>query len=72
MTADQHLAWCKQRAREYLDRGDLASAVASMMSDLGEHPGTKNICGPVLAAYGIAAVKTGDITAVRRFIEGFK
>ena len=24
-TRDEHLEWCKQRAREYLDAGDLAT-----------------------------------------------
>ena len=41
-TRDEHLAWCKQRALEYADRGDTTNAVASMMSDLGKHPETEN------------------------------
>jgi hypothetical protein len=32
----QHLAWCKTRALEYVEHGDLATAFASMMSDLGK------------------------------------
>jgi hypothetical protein len=33
-TRDEHLAWCKRRAFEYVDTGDLAHAVANMESDL--------------------------------------
>jgi len=29
MTRDEHLEWCKKRAREYLARGDAANAIAS-------------------------------------------
>jgi hypothetical protein len=29
VTCDEHLAWCKQRALEYVDAGDLTNAVAS-------------------------------------------
>jgi hypothetical protein len=28
---DEHLEWCKERAREYLDAGELSNAVASMV-----------------------------------------
>jgi hypothetical protein len=37
---NKHLTWCKRRALEYVDQGDLASAVASMSSDLSKHPET--------------------------------
>ena len=33
-TREQHIAWAKERALEYVDAGDLANAVASMGSDL--------------------------------------
>jgi hypothetical protein len=38
LTRDEHLAWCKRRALEYVDAGDLTHAVASMASDLKTHP----------------------------------
>jgi hypothetical protein len=34
VTRDEHLAWRKRRALEYVDADDLTSAVASMGSDL--------------------------------------
>lgn len=36
-----HLAWCKVRARQYLELGQFSNAVASMTSDLNKHPETR-------------------------------
>jgi hypothetical protein len=71
VTRDEHLEWCKQRAREYLQRGELANAVASMLSDLGTHPEMKP-CPPELGMVGILFAASNDRTAVSRFIEGFR
>lgn len=77
-TYDEHLAWCKQRAREYLRAGDLLNAVTSMMSDLDKHPETRKHCGrdsPTLAPLGIVAAlraQEGDYDFVERYIEGFR
>jgi hypothetical protein len=45
MTRDEHLAWAKKRALEYLDAGDPSQAFTSMLSDLGKHPDTENHVG---------------------------
>lgn len=37
----EHLEWCKDRALQYVDSGDLTNAYASMVSDLNKHPETK-------------------------------
>lgn len=39
-TREAHLAWCKQRALEELDRAGIAVAFASLASDLSKHPET--------------------------------
>jgi outer membrane protein assembly factor BamD (BamD/ComL family) len=70
MTRKEHLAWCKQRALEYLDRGDVANAIASMTSDLQKHPGTVGMPS-VLIMMGYKAVKDRDLGAARYWIEGF-
>lgn len=70
MTRDEHLAWCKQRAVEYLDAGDLRNAVASMGSDLGKHEGFRGPAYSFLNYLGILAIREGP-AAVRRWIEGF-
>jgi hypothetical protein len=71
-TRDEHLAWCKTRALEYLDRGELANAVASMGSDLTKHPDTNNPAHNGLLMLGMMYVVDNDIAAVRRWIEGFR
>lgn len=70
MTRAEHLAWCKKRAHEYLARGDVTNAVASMMSDLDKHPETK-VNNPMLGMLGILAAQNGDVSEARRYIDGF-
>ncbi len=70
MTRAEHLAWCKQRALEYVDRGDTANAVASMISDLGKHEETQRHMGIEL---GIMLEMGGQLSSqrdVRDWIEG--
>jgi hypothetical protein len=71
MTREEHLAWAKQRALEYVDRGDNTQAVTSMMSDLAKHKELADHIGINLGvelAY-IGALQSED--AVRRWVEGF-
>lgn len=72
MTRAEHVRWAKDRAHAYLERGDLASAVASILSDLGKHPDTGDIAvNAFLGMVGMLDVMSGDEHAVRRFIDGF-
>jgi hypothetical protein len=68
MTRAEHLAWCKQRALEYLP-GDPQQALASMMSDLRKHPDTASSADPALMMLGVESVD--NPSGMRRFIEGF-
>lgn len=54
----EHLAWCKQRALEYADRGDIAGALASMGSGLDG-------LGPAEASGPGAVGRSGDARHVR-------
>ncbi len=69
---EEHLAWCKQRALDYLPQ-DPAQAVASMASDLRKHPDFRGEVYDGLIAIGMMALmgvlSGGD--GVRRWIEGF-
>lgn len=70
-TRDEHVAWRKQRALEYVDAGDTTNAYASMASDLGKHPETQ---GHPAITLGIQMMMGGMLsspTEMRRFIEGF-
>lgn len=71
MTRQEHLDWCKARALQYVDRGDLQNAYASMSSDLNKHPETK---GHAAVSVGLKLMMVGDLNTaekMRRFIEGF-
>ena len=70
MTRAEHLAWCKERAHEYLARGDVNNAVTSMLSDLGKHEETRG-AGEKFAMLGMMACMSGDANEARRFIDGF-
>lgn len=74
-TAEEHLAWCKKRALEYLDAGELANAFTSMLSDMDKHPETKlndTPTGTALTQLGMLYLEQGDPVALRRWIEGFR
>jgi hypothetical protein len=70
-TRDEHLAWCKKRALEYLDRGEIVNAIASMGSDLTKHEELKNI-GLNMGPMGLFYAMNGDFDGARRWIEGFR
>lgn len=71
MTRDEHMAWCKDRAREYLKAGNASEAVTSMMSDLGKHDETAGVLRGPLGMIGIMTAASGSIADARSFIEGF-
>lgn len=71
VTRAQHLVWCKERALEYVEIGDLKQAFASMASDLDKHPETM---GHVGCKLGMGLMMIGNLDtphAMRKWIEGF-
>jgi hypothetical protein len=71
MDRAEHLQWCKDRALEYADRGDVANAMASMGSDLSKHPETEGHGGMTLFAMLAIAGQLDRPAELRKFIEGF-
>jgi len=71
MTREEHMKWCKQRAHEYLAKGDVQNAVTSMLSDLSKHPETAIPDGSPLGMLGMMAIMSGDRHEAVRFIDGF-
>jgi hypothetical protein len=69
-TRAEHLAWCKQRALEYVDAGDNAQAFASMISDLRKHPDTRNHAAIELGAMQLMAGMLNTPREMRDYIEG--
>ena len=73
MTRQEHLQWCKDRALEYVKRGDNVNALASMLSDLGKHDETAHSlksCGPL----AMMMQMSGQLSTAKQmedFIKGF-
>jgi len=73
VTRAEHLAWAKERALEYADRGETASAIASLRSDLGKHPDTAS-SARIIDELMFPLALTGDFERpgeLRKFIERF-
>jgi len=67
----EHLQWCKNRAIEILNNGDITGAWTSMVSDLSKHEETRNHAAIEL---GMMMVATGNLSTsdkMKNFIEGF-
>lgn len=71
MTRTEHLAWCKERALEYVDNSDLKQAFNSIMSDLRKHPETKTHVGIQLGMTLSLNSMLETPEQMREFINGF-
>jgi hypothetical protein len=70
VTRAEHLAWCKQRALQYVDQGDLHNAFASLNSDLRKHPETENHGAVELGMMLMLAGHLDTAPKMREWIEG--
>jgi len=70
-TRGEHLQWCKDRALEYVDMGDLSQAWASMTSDLRKHSETINHSAIEVGFIMIYAGQISTPDEMRKFILGF-
>ena len=71
MTRSEHLQWCKDRAMEFVEKGDYPNAYTSMCSDLGKHPGTEGHSGISLGMALMMGGKLSNYKEMSRFINGF-
>lgn len=72
MTRDEHMAWCKKRALQYIDiENDPKNSFASMMSDLGKHPDTATHIGIKLGMMQMLGGMLRTPDQMRDFINGF-
>lgn len=71
MTRSEHLQWCKERALEYIDSGDISGAYASMTSDLKKHPETEGHTAIMLGMMLMLGGHLNTPNEMRKFIEGF-
>jgi len=70
-TREEHLKWCKQRAFEYIEQGDLEGAFASMTSDINKHPETSGHAALGLGAMLLVGGHLNTPERMRKFIEDF-
>ena len=70
-TAEEHLQWCKDRALQYVQIGELNNAFASMASDLNKHEGTRDHAGMQLGIMMMMAGQLETPEAMASFIKGF-
>jgi len=66
-----HLEWCKQRALEYVDQGDVNQAWASFLSDMGKEESTRDHEGLQLGNMLFVGGHLRTPQAMREHIEGF-
>lgn len=71
MTRQEHVEWCKSRALELVEAGDVAGALASMTSDLSKHPETRGHSGVELGMMLMMGGHLSTPAAMRKFILGF-
>ena len=71
MNRNEHLFWCKKRALEYVDKGELQEAFLSMTSDMSKHDQTKTHAAldTMRSMYFGRLLETPE--EMRKFIEGF-
>ncbi len=69
-TRQEHIEFCKKRAKAYLDQGDVTNGITSMLSDLNKHEETR-FDGSTLSSLGMMYVMNNDLAGARRFVEGF-
>jgi hypothetical protein len=70
MNRAEHLAWAKERALEYADKGDMPNALASLTSDLRKHPETANHGAIELGMMLALGGHLDSPSELRKFIEG--
>jgi hypothetical protein len=67
---DKYVERCKQRAFDYLDRGDLQNAVASFVGNMNARPDCQ--LPHYLATLGVLLLMANDELGWRTLIEGVR
>lgn len=72
MNRGEHLLWCKQRAQEYLDQGNVLKAWNSFLSDMRKHNELKNHAGLEVGQqlFQIGGINT--VILMGKFIQDFR
>jgi len=71
MNRAEHLQWCKDRAIEYIENGDIQEGITSMMSDMNKHPETRSDTLNSLSLMMLTSGQLHSMHKAREFINGF-
>jgi hypothetical protein len=67
----KHLEWCKERALQYVEAGELTQAYSSMASDMRKHKETENHMGLELGLGLLMGGHLDTAAQMKKFIEDF-
>jgi hypothetical protein len=67
-TREEHLAWAKARAADYLQAGEVEQAFTSLVSDLRKHSGTRDLVMEV----GEKSLQGLNEMAARAYVESLQ
>jgi hypothetical protein len=70
MNREEHVTWCKARAMEYYNLGDMKNAVTSMISDMNKREDTR--VADVLIQLGMLHLANHNDREIKHWIEGFR
>lgn len=70
-TRTEHLQWCKDRANEYVNRGDLTNAFSSFQSDMTKHPETDGHTALMLGMQLMIGGHLSTAQQMKDWINGF-
>lgn len=71
MSRSEHLKWCKERANEYVEKGDLKNAFASFQSDMSKHPETQNHLALEMGTMLLISGNLSTQLQMKNWIDGF-
>ena len=70
-TRSEHLDWCKQRANNYVEQGDMQGAFASFQSDMGKHEETANHLALEMGTMLLLSGNLSSAHQMSQWIDGF-
>ena len=71
MNRAEHLNWCKERANECIDKGDVSGAFASFHSDMSKHPETENHLALEMGTMLLISGNLSNAHQMKNWIDGF-
>lgn len=71
ISREEHVQWCKDRAMEYIKKGDINQGLTSMFSDLKKHEKTREHPAIQIGLGLMMIGNLGTASEAEKFIQGF-